>query len=150
MQRILGSILEACARHRGVVLLVYAMLALLAVLCLAAPASAQRVVNVYNWTDYIGETTLDDFQKATGIKPVYDVFDSNETLEGKLLAGHSGYDVFLRVAAGRLELLAAAQIGLGRAQSGRSPQWGERLFPAVHGRVSPHAASVARCGLGLL
>lgn len=54
---------------------------------------AQGVVHIYNWTDYIGENTLEDFQNATGIKPVYDVFDSNETLEGKLLAGRSGYDV---------------------------------------------------------
>ncbi|MBP8818375.1 MAG: hypothetical protein KBG71_04595, partial [Bifidobacterium sp.] len=60
---------------------------------LATAAQAAPSVHIYNWTDYIGETTLDDFQKATGIKPVYDVFDSNETLEGKLLAGHSGYDV---------------------------------------------------------
>ena len=56
-------------------------------------AQAEPVVHVYNWTDYIGETTLADFQKATGIKPGYDVFDSNETLEGKLLAGRSGYDI---------------------------------------------------------
>lgn len=60
---------------------------------LLANAQAAPVVHVYNWTDYIGETTLADFQKATGIKAGYDVFDSNETLEGKLLAGRSGYDV---------------------------------------------------------
>ncbi|WP_435608623.1 polyamine ABC transporter substrate-binding protein [Pseudomonas knackmussii] len=59
----------------------------------ATAAQAEQTVHIYNWTDYIGETTLADFQKATGIKPVYDVFDSNETLEGKLLAGHTGYDV---------------------------------------------------------
>ncbi|MCU1718057.1 polyamine ABC transporter substrate-binding protein [Pseudomonas sp. 5P_3.1_Bac2] len=53
----------------------------------------EPVVKVYNWSDYIGETTLVDFQKASGIKVQYDVFDSNETLEGKLLAGRSGYDV---------------------------------------------------------
>ena len=62
-------------------------------LLLAGQASAQSVVNIYNWTDYIAEDTLAEFQQATGIKPVYDVFDSNETLEGKLLAGNSGYDV---------------------------------------------------------
>jgi putrescine transport system substrate-binding protein len=60
---------------------------------LLANVQAEPVVHVYNWTDYIGETTLEDFQKATGIKAGYDVFDSNETLEGKLLAGRSGYDV---------------------------------------------------------
>jgi len=52
-----------------------------------------RTVKIYNWSDYIGPTTLADFQKATGIQPTYDVFDSNETLEGKMLTGRSGYDV---------------------------------------------------------
>ncbi|UFH51784.1 polyamine ABC transporter substrate-binding protein [Pseudomonas sp. KNUC1026] len=56
-------------------------------------AQAAGEVHIYNWSDYIGENTLSEFQKATGIKPVYDVFDSNETLEGKLLAGRTGYDV---------------------------------------------------------
>jgi putrescine transport system substrate-binding protein len=50
-------------------------------------------VNVYNWSDYIGEHTNDNFTKATGIAVQYDVFDSNETLEAKLLAGNTGYDV---------------------------------------------------------
>ncbi|MDG9923283.1 polyamine ABC transporter substrate-binding protein [Pseudomonas sp. GD04045] len=56
-------------------------------------AQAESTLHIYNWSDYIGETTLADFEKASGIKPVYDVFDSNETLEGKLLAGRSGYDI---------------------------------------------------------
>ena len=62
-------------------------------LTLAVSVQAAGTVHIYNWSDYIGETTLADFQKETGIKPVYDVFDSNETLEGKLLAGRTGYDV---------------------------------------------------------
>ncbi|VVN95865.1 polyamine ABC transporter substrate-binding protein [Pseudomonas fluorescens] len=62
-------------------------------LTLAVGVHAAPTVHIYNWSDYIGETTLADFEKATGIKPVYDVFDSNETLEGKLLAGRTGYDV---------------------------------------------------------
>lgn len=66
-----------------------------AVLTMAAGAvSAQeRVVNVYNWSDYIDESIIKDFEAETGIKVVYDVFDSNELLETKLLAGGSGYDV---------------------------------------------------------
>jgi spermidine/putrescine-binding protein len=52
-----------------------------------------ETVKIYNWSDYIGPTTLADFQKATGIAPTYDVFDSNEILEGKMLTGRSGYDV---------------------------------------------------------
>ncbi|WP_282411612.1 polyamine ABC transporter substrate-binding protein [Pseudomonas sp. PS02303] len=62
-------------------------------LTLAVSVQAAGTVHIYNWSDYIGPTTLADFQKETGIKPVYDVFDSNETLEGKLLAGRTGYDV---------------------------------------------------------
>jgi len=53
----------------------------------------ERVVNVFNWSDYIDESIISDFTKETGIKVVYDVFDSNEILETKLLAGGSGYDV---------------------------------------------------------
>jgi putrescine transport system substrate-binding protein len=62
-------------------------------LTLAISVQAAPTVHIYNWSDYIGQTTLADFEKETGIKPLYDVFDSNETLEGKLLAGRSGYDV---------------------------------------------------------
>jgi putrescine transport system substrate-binding protein len=62
-------------------------------LAVAVSAHAAPTVHIYNWSDYIGLTTLADFEATTGIKPVYDVFDSNETLEGKLLAGHTGYDV---------------------------------------------------------
>jgi putrescine transport system substrate-binding protein len=52
-----------------------------------------RVVNVYNWFDYIKPEVLRRFQAQTGIVVHYDVFDSNETLAARLLAGHSGYDV---------------------------------------------------------
>jgi putrescine transport system substrate-binding protein len=67
-----------------------------AFVALAVPARAQdRVVNIYNWTDYIDPSVLVDFTKETGIKTRYDMFDSLETLEAKLLAGHSGYDIVL-------------------------------------------------------
>jgi putrescine transport system substrate-binding protein len=68
-------------------------LLLAAGLTFAIGAQAASTVRIYNWSDYIGDSTLADFEAATGIKPVYDVFDSNETLEGKLLAGNTGYDV---------------------------------------------------------
>lgn len=58
-----------------------------------ALAQDEKVVNVYNWSDYIAEDTVAKFEKETGIKVNYDVFDSNEIVEAKLLAGHSGYDV---------------------------------------------------------
>jgi putrescine transport system substrate-binding protein len=52
-----------------------------------------KTLNVYNWSDYIAETTIPDFEKKSGVKVVYDVFDSNEMVETKLLAGSSGYDI---------------------------------------------------------
>ena len=70
--------------------------ALVAALAAAIPpagAGPSRVVNFYNWSDYIEQGVLDDFTKETGIKVRYDTFDSNDTLEAKLLAGKSGYDV---------------------------------------------------------
>ncbi|MGE0845412.1 MAG: polyamine ABC transporter substrate-binding protein [Flavobacteriaceae bacterium] len=68
--------------------------ALAATVALTGAAFAQeRVVNVYNWSDYIDEEILSEFTAETGIKVVYDVFDSNEVLETKLLAGGTGYDV---------------------------------------------------------
>ena len=58
----------------------------------------QRVVNVYNWSDYVAPGVIDDFSRETGIKLRYDTFDSNDTLETKLLAGKSGYDVVVPTA----------------------------------------------------
>ena len=58
-----------------------------------ARSQPQRVVNVYNWSDYVDPAALDDFTKKTGIAVRYDTFDSSDTLEAKLLAGQSGYDV---------------------------------------------------------
>jgi len=57
-----------------------------------------RVVNVYNWSDYVEPTVIEAFTKETGIKVRYDTFDSNDTLETKLLAGKSGYDVVVPTA----------------------------------------------------
>ena len=67
---------------------------LLAPLMLAASvASAAETVKIYNWSSYVAPDTLKNFQQATGIVPTYDVYDSNETLDGKLMTGNSGYDV---------------------------------------------------------
>ncbi len=72
------------------------LLAAAAFIALPLSASAQdKVVNVYNWSDYVGEGVLDDFTKETGIKAVYDVYDSMEMMETKLLAGGSGYDIIV-------------------------------------------------------
>jgi putrescine transport system substrate-binding protein len=74
---------------RPIVSLVAAILAVPA----AAQSAKQRIVNVYNWSDYIAPGVIDGFTKETGIKLRYDTFDSNDMLEAKLLAGKSGYDV---------------------------------------------------------
>ncbi|MGN6222149.1 polyamine ABC transporter substrate-binding protein [Pseudoxanthomonas sp.] len=58
-----------------------------------AAADGAKEVNVYNWSDYIAEDTIPNFEKQSGIKVTYDVFDSNEVVETKLLAGSSGYDI---------------------------------------------------------
>src|SRR5258705_3862056 len=78
-------------------------LAVLAAVCVTiTPTHAQpnkeRIVNVYNWSDYIAPTVVEDFSRQTGIKVRYDTFDSNDTLETKLLAGKSGYDVVVPTA----------------------------------------------------
>jgi putrescine transport system substrate-binding protein len=63
-------------------------------LIVATPALGQeRVVNFYNWSNYMAPGILEEFTKETGIKVVYDTFDANETLETRLLAGKSGYDL---------------------------------------------------------
>lgn len=63
----------------------------------SAPATAakpaDKVVHVYNWSDYVAEDTLKSFEAETGIRVIYDVYDTNEILEAKLMARNSGYDV---------------------------------------------------------
>jgi len=65
----------------------------LSALAVTSASAQEKVVNVYNWSDYIDESVLEEFTKETGIKVRYDVFDSNEVLETKLLGGKTGYDV---------------------------------------------------------
>lgn len=63
-----------------------------------AHAQEEKVLNIYNWSDYIAEDTISNFEAETGIKVNYDVYDSNELLESKLIAGSSGYDVVVPTA----------------------------------------------------
>ncbi len=77
-------------KNRGFLTMTAAFTALAAT---AAYAEEEAVLNVYNWSDYIAEDTIANFEAETGIKVTYDVFDSNEVLEAKLLAGGTGYDV---------------------------------------------------------
>ncbi|SIT90160.1 putrescine transport system substrate-binding protein [Yoonia rosea] len=92
--------------------------ALLAAAVLAAQAGWAQEVRVYNWSDYIDEELLTKFEEETGFELIYDVFDSNEVLETKLLAGGSGYDVVVpsatflqrQIAAGAFQPLDKSQL----------------------------------------
>ena len=70
-----------------------AALAALLAACSHGAQSDDKVVNVYNWSDYIDPQVVQDFEKQYGIKVNYDVFDKNEVLETKLLTGNTGFDV---------------------------------------------------------
>lgn len=59
----------------------------------AARAADPKVLNIYNWSDYIAEDTIKNFEKETGIKVRYDTYDNNEILHAKLVAGKTGYDI---------------------------------------------------------
>src|SRR5260370_18547225 len=69
------------------------LMALAAVGGAKADAAEEKRLFIYNWTDFIGRNTIAEFEKQTGIKVTYDVYDAEETMEARLLAGSSGYDV---------------------------------------------------------
>src|SRR3984885_2105733 len=89
---------------------------------LIAFASAARAeapeLHVYNWSDYIAPDTIANFAKETGIAVTYDVYDGNEVLEAKLLAGNSGYDVVVPSASPFMarEITAGALLSLDKAK----------------------------------
>ena len=64
-----------------------------AVMPAAYAKDEEKILNIYNWSDYLGPDTIANFEKETGIKVRYDVFDSNEILHAKLVAGRTGYDI---------------------------------------------------------
>lgn len=80
--------------------------ALLAATC-AAGAAEEKVVNMYNWADYIGPTTIADFEQEYGIKVNYDVYDATELMDAKLMTGRSGYDVVIHAASYSARLIEA-------------------------------------------
>lgn len=111
-----------------------AWLTMAAALMLTTAAHAQeKVVKVYNWSDYIDESILEDFTKETGIKVVYDVYDNNEILETKLLAGNIGYDV---VVPSNNFLARQIQAGVFRPlDKSKLPNW-ENLDPQLMQQVA--------------
>jgi len=82
----------------GKKLAMLAALAMTAALAGGAHAQEEKVLNIYNWSDYIADDTVKNFEKETGIKVRYDVFDNNEILNSKLVAGKSGYDIVVPTA----------------------------------------------------
>ena len=108
--------------------------AVLALLLLAVPAMAQeRVVNVYNWTDYIDPKVTAAFTAETGIRVQYDVYDSLETLEAKMLTGRSGYDIIAPTSEPTFSRLIRAK-ALAPIDRARVPNW-KNLDPALMARV---------------
>jgi putrescine transport system substrate-binding protein len=71
----------------------FALASLLGLSVNLAIAQEEKVLNIYNWSDYIAEDTIQNFEKETGIKVRYDTFDNNEILHAKLVAGKTGYDI---------------------------------------------------------
>jgi len=94
----------------------------------AAPAAEEPILNIYNWADYIGYHSVAEFERATHIKVVYEFYDSNQTLEAKMLAGRSGYDIVSTTTAFyERQIKAGAYLALDRA---KLPNW-KNLDPAV-------------------
>ncbi|SFR01695.1 polyamine ABC transporter substrate-binding protein [Poseidonocella sedimentorum] len=93
-------------------------LAIAPAISLIAGAAAADEVRVYNWSDYIDEELLTKFEEETGLELIYDVFDSNEVLETKMLAGGSGYDIVVptgtflqrQISAGAFQKLDMSQL----------------------------------------
>jgi putrescine transport system substrate-binding protein len=111
------------------------LLPLLAVLLTALPAAAQeRVLNVYNWSDYIDPYAVARFTRETGIRVRYDVYDSLETLEGKLSAGRSGYDLVVPTSEPTFARLVRAG-ALRPIDRAAVPNW-RNLDPALMERVA--------------
>ena len=93
-----------------------------------APGAEEPVLHIYNWADYIGRDTITEFERRTHIKVIYELYDSNDTLEAKMLAGHSGYDIVSTTTGfyGR-QIKAGAYLALDKA---KLPNW-KNLDPAV-------------------
>ena len=93
-----------------------------------APEPEGQVLNIYNWADYIGYHTIEEFENATHIKVVYQMYDSNATLETVMLAGHSGFDIVSTTTGfyGR-QIKAGAYMPLDKS---KLPNW-KYLDPAV-------------------
>src|SRR5580658_6623129 len=109
----------------------------------AVAAAEDKRLFIYNWTDFIGTQTIGQFERLTGVKVTYDVYDSEETMDARLLAGNSGYDVVIASSEyfGR-EIKAGVYIPLDRT---KLPNW-KNLDPRIlaiqtaHDYANAHSA----------
>ena len=102
---------------------------------LKSEAAEEKRLFIYNWTDFIGRNTIAEFEKQTGIKVTYDVYDTEETMDARLLAGSSGYDVVIASTEyfGR-EIKAGVYVPLDRS---KLPNW-KNLDPRILAIQSAH------------
>jgi putrescine transport system substrate-binding protein len=100
-----------------------------------AAAGSEKVVNVYNWSDYIDKAVLEKFTAETGIKVNYDVYDGNETLETKLTTGNTGYDVVVPTAS-FVERQIKANL-FRKLDRSKIPNW-SNLDPDILARLAQH------------
>lgn len=105
-------------------------------------AAEQKTLHVYNWSDYIAPDTVANFEKETGIKVVYDVFDSNEVLEGKLMVGSTGFDLVVpsasflerQLAAGYSNRWIKANCRTGKTSTRKFYNWWRVTIPIINMR----------------
>ena len=89
---------------------------------MTAVADEEKILNIYNWSDYIAPDTIANFEKETGIKVRYDNFDNNEILHAKLVAGKTGYDIVVpssNWAKSRLTVACCKSLTSASCQTGR-------------------------------
>ncbi|MEZ0315884.1 MAG: extracellular solute-binding protein, partial [Methylophilaceae bacterium] len=99
-----------------------------AIVSTANAKEEEKVLNIYNWSDYLAPDTISNFEKETGIKVRYDVFDSNEILHAKLVAGKTGYDIVVPSSNwGKLQMDGGL---LQKLDKTKIPNW-KNLDPAV-------------------
>src|SRR6202046_1420986 len=116
------------AFNRAVLLAMGMAMAVAAAWGVESASAEEKRLFIYNWTDFIGRDTIAEFEKETGIKVVYDVYDSEETMDARLLAGSAGYDVVVASTEyfGR-EIKAGVYIPLDRS---KLPNW-KNLDPRI-------------------
>jgi putrescine transport system substrate-binding protein len=123
------------AFNRAVLLAMAMTMAVAAAWGVETASAEEKRLFIYNWTDFIGRDTIAEFEKETGIKVVYDVYDSEETMDARLLAGSAGYDVVVASTEyfGR-EIKAGVYIPLDRS---KLPNW-KNLDPRILAIQSTH------------